>query len=332
MVRNNKGRFLIKLLIVLIIISMIFIIGSFGKINKNDDNNDKGRSDLFNKKLIYNFGIGTAYEIDMPQIIKDYNKAIIRKDCILFWDDKEHILISKNETIFEDLPPNEMLVAGSKKSYKTIYEDDTTKLYEMTYTYSYNSLGGAKSEESISYELYRKEDDRTLEITGSNKDKIIEISSFITTTNESKTLEEQFYGVTVLDERIIDTSKVTIHEIYNVDGYLDVGIKIHESLVSVRFLSNGDNNYLPALKNRKNWKLISEKDNYKIYHSVSGGGQSDALKIVKDGEEYFIDLSIPSKLYKNESKIEEDGSTSIYMYLTQETKEKLIQEIFNIIK
>ena len=345
MLKNGK---VISLISLLIIISIIFIIGIFLWINKNNDKDSSiyenetkdpiikqeksSTYDLFNKKIIYNFGVGTTYEIDIPQIINDYEQIVIRNNHLLLFSNKDDISICKNETIFEDLPPNEMLIAGGNKSYTIIYENDTTKLYEVTYSFSYNSPNGGKTEKSMSYALYRKDNACTLEITGYDKDKIFELSNFITTTNQSKTLEEQFYGITVLDERIIDTSKITINEIYNVDAFLDVGIKVDENLINVRFLSKKDKAYLPELKKIENWNLVTEKDNYKIYHGYSSGVQSDALKIIKDNKEYFIDLSIPADLYKNERKINSDGSTKIYMYLTQETIEKIIQEIINILK
>lgn len=245
---------------------------------------------------------------------------------------KDNISIGKNETIFEKLPPKEMLVAGSTKSYKIINENEDTKLYEVTYTISFNSTVEPKTKKSVSYVLYRKDNACTLEIAGSDKDKILKISSMITKTNQSKTLEEQFYGITILDKRIIDTSKITINGICNVDDFLDLGIKVDESLIGVYFLSKDDKIYLPVLKKIENWKLVTEEDGYKIYHGYSNGIDSDALKIVKDDKEYFIDLSIPVDLYKKEREINSDGSTTIYTYLPQETIEKLIQEIFNILK
>jgi len=322
MLRNNKKFFSISILMII-----ISIIGIICWSNKNNQ-----ETDLFNKKIIYNFGFGTSYEIDIPQIKNYYEQIVIRNNALILLSSKDDIIISKNETIFEDLPPNEMLAAGSMQSYKIIYEDETNKLYEVTNIFSYNSPSGAKSENSVSYELYRKENDYTLQITGSDKDKILEISSLIKTTNQSRTLEEQFYGITVLDERIIDTSKITINEIYNVDAFLDVGIKLDESLINVCFLSKKDTLYLPELKMIDNWKLINEKANYKVYHGSSSGIQSDSLKIIKDNKEYFIDLSIPEDLYRNERKINSDGSTTIYMYLTQETIEMIVNEIFNILK
>ena len=342
MLKNNREISLIPLVIILII---IFVIGIFLFSNKDNDDgssfyeneinlnhkneitdpiiNQEKKSiyDLFNKRIIYNFGAGTAYEIDIPQIINDYDQIAIRNNYLLLFSSEDVISIGKNETIFEDLPPNEGLIAGSSKSYTLIYEEETTKLYEVTYSFVYVSPDGTKSKKDMSYALYRKDNGCTLEITGSDKDNILKLSNLITNTNQSKTLEEQFYGITVLDERIIDTSKITINEIYNVDAFLDLGIKVDGSLIDVRFLSKEDKAYLPALKNKENWKLVTEEDNYKIYHGYSSGVQSDALKIIKDDKEYFIDLSIPGKFY-----IEEDT------HVSEDFIRKIIQEIINILK
>ncbi len=223
-----------------------------------------------------------------------------------------------------------MLVAGENKSYTKIYENDGVKLYEVTYSFSSNSPGG--DVKKVFYALYRKDNDCTLEITGPDKDKILKISSLITNTTQYKTLEEQFYGITVLDERIIDTSNITINKISSINDYLDLGIKVEESIIDVHFLSPKDKTYLPGLKIIENWKLVTEEDGYKIYHGYSDGIQSDALKIIKDDKEYYIDLTIPVDLYKNEREINSDGSTTSYMYLTQETIKELIQEILKILK
>lgn len=288
--RKNRRR---VLLIVILIIVILVAIGIFLVMNINQ--NKSSTYDLFNKKIIYNFGNGVAYEIDIPQIINDYDEIVIRNNHLLLHRGKGGISISKNETVFENLPPNEPLTSSESKKYTIIYEDESTKLYEVTNSYSYNSPNG-EQKESISYDLYRKEDTCTLEITGSNKDEVLKISSLIILSNEQKTLEEQFYGITVLDRRILDTSKITIEEIYNVNAFLDIGINMDEGMINVRFLSKEDKAYLPIIKKIDNWKLVDKKEDYEIYHGNSFGVGSDALKIVKNGKDYFVDLSTSRRI------------------------------------
>ena len=239
------------------------------------------------------FGKGSAYEVDVPQIIKDYDNIGIREDKIIFFKKDNHILISKNETLFDDLPPRRDLVAGSSESFTSLYEDENTKLYEVTHSFSYLTPNGGETQSGVSYALYRKDNNCTLEITGDDKDQVLKISSIILKTKKYKTLEEQFYGITVLDDRIVDTSKVTIKEIYSVDSILYLYIKVDDSLVGVRLLSKKDKTYLPVLKNINNWRLIDEENNYKIYHGYTSGVDSDALKITKNNADYYIDLSLP---------------------------------------
>ena len=307
---NKKGVLLIGILIVVIVVAIgIFLWMNINNEEKSDNTYENNLSlnyenieqvaeqeksstyDLFNKKITYNFGNGAAYEIDVSQIINDYDEIVIRNNHLLLYRGEGGISISKNETMFENLPPNEILTSGESKNYTIIYEDESTKLYEVTNRFSYNTPNGGDHNESISYELYRKEDICTLEITGSDKDEVLKISSLIILSNEQKTLEEQFYGITVLDGRIIDTSKITIDEIYNVDAFLDIGINMDDGMINVRFLSEEDQTYLPRIKRIDNWELVAKKNDYEIYHENSSGVESDALKIVKNGEEYFIDLS-----------------------------------------
>lgn len=289
--RKNRRK---VLLIVILIIVIVVAIGIFWVMNINQ--NKASTYDLFNKKITYNFGNGAAYEIDIPQIINDYDEIVIRNNHLLLHRGKGGISISKNETVFENLPPNEPLTSNESKKYTIIYEDESTKLYEVTNSYSYNSPNGGEQKESISYDLYRKEDTCTLEITGSDKNEVLKISSLIILSNEPKTLEEQFYGITVLDGRILDTSKINIEEIYNVNAFLDIGINMDEGMINVRFLSKEDKSHLPIIKKIDNWKLVTKKDDYEIYHGNSFGVESDALKIVKNGEEYFIDLSVSRRV------------------------------------
>ena len=307
---NKKGVLLIGILIVVIVVAIgIFLWMNINNEEKSDNTYENNLSlnyenieqvaeqeksstyDLFNKKITYNFGNGAAYEIDVSQIINDYDEIVIRNNHLLLYRGEGGISISKNETMFENLPPNEILTSGESKNYTIIYEDESTKLYEVTNRFSYNTPNGGDHNESISYELYRKEDICTLEITGSDKDEVLKISSLIILSNEQKTLEEQFYGITVLDGRIIDTSKITIDEIYNVDAFLDIGINMDDGMINVRFLSEEDQTYLPRIKRIDNWELVAKKNDYEIYHGNSSGVESDVLKIVKNGEEYFIDLS-----------------------------------------
>lgn len=234
------------------------------------------------------------------------------------------------QKMFDKLPPeNETLIAGANKHYLQLYENDNSKLYKLTYNYTYMSPTGAETKSNVSYILYKKAKDSTIEITSKNKEKILEIESYFVEAKEQKSLEEQLYGITVFDNRIIDTNKITINEIYNVGGFLDICIK--DTNIDVRFLSESDTSYLPELKQIEKWRLISEKSGYQIYHGVSGSVQSDALKIIKENKEYYIDLSVPKDLYKIENIINDDSSTTIYIYLTQEIIEKIIDDIFNII-
>ena len=284
---NKKGVLLIGILIVVIVVAIgIFLWMNINNEEKSDNTYENKLSlnyesenieqvaeqeksstyDLFNKKITYNFGNGAAYEIDVSQIINDYDEIVIRNNYLLLYRGEGGISISKNETMFENLPPNEILTSGESKNYTIIYEDESTKLYEVTNRFSYNTPNGGDHNESISYELYRKEDICTLEITGSDKDEVLKISSLIILSNEQKTLEEQFYGITVLDGRILDTSKITIDEIYNVDAFLDIGINMDDGMINVRFLSEEDQAYLPRIKRIDNWELVAKKNDYEIYY------------------------------------------------------------------
>jgi len=183
----------------------------------------------------------------------------------------------------------------------------------------------------VSYELYRMDNSCTLKIEGLDRDKILKVSDLIVTTDQSKTLEEQFYGITVLDNRILDTKKITINAISNEETFLGIDIKVDENPIGIRFLYKKYIS-LPTFKNINNWNLVTEEDNYKIYHGYSNGIDSDALKIVKDDKEYYIDLSLPPDLYKHEKEKNSDGGTTIHIYPTQETIEKIAQEIINILE
>ena len=158
----------------------------------NINQNKASTYDLFNKKIIYNFGNGAAYEIDIPQIINDYDEIVIRNNHLLLHRGKGGISISKNETVFENLPPNEPLTSNESKKYTIIYEDESTKLYEVTNSYSYNSPNGGEQKESISYDLYRKEDTCTLEITGSDKNEVLTIENGYIDTGLIDTMEDLF--------------------------------------------------------------------------------------------------------------------------------------------
>ena len=109
--RKNRRK---VLLIVILIIVIVVAIGIFWVMNINQ--NKSSTYDLFNKKITYNFGNGTVYEIDIPQIINDYDEIVIRNNHLLLHRGKGGISISKNETVFENLPPNEPLTSNESKN------------------------------------------------------------------------------------------------------------------------------------------------------------------------------------------------------------------------
>ncbi|MBR5228190.1 MAG: hypothetical protein IKV94_06115 [Clostridia bacterium] len=287
MKRNKRGISLITVAILFIIIAII--VGTVIALCKKD-NNDMHLKEFFNKKIVCDFGGKTLYEIDFSQITNIFKEIAIRKNSVVLSNnDEDYISIIKDETLFENLPPIGEAGPGENIDYKIVHESENLKLYEITLTVHYPS----KSKTNIYYELYLKASDGTLKISGDNKDKVMAVSKYITVTEQLKTLEEQFYGVTVLDERILDSQKITINEIYNLNNFFDVEIKVYEENVGVCFLSEQDTNALPGIKKIGNWKLVTEDDGYKVYHGTTWGSQSDALKIIKDDKEYFIDLTIP---------------------------------------
>lgn len=313
--KKNSKKFSFICILIILLISTIFIIGHLKLTSKNTN-------DLFSKKIIHNFGMGLAYEIDLPQIKNDYSDISIDKTALFLYRKKGNSSIRKIETLFENLPPETNpfgSIAGTRESYTLISETDNTKLYEKTHTFSYNSPDGVISENDLSYVLYRKEDTCTLEITGNDKNKILKLSSFITPTNQQKSLEEEFQDITVLDGRILDTSRIKIDRIFSEYNHLDIEIKIDDNLIDALFLPKNYKDICPELDLIESWDLITTKDNYKIYHGYFSDEQYDALKISKDGTEYFVYLTIPYDLYKN-------GKAN------SEVIEKLTQEILNNLK
>lgn len=51
---------------------------------------------VFNKKLVYNFGFGSAFEIDIPKMKNSFENIVIRNNQILIYTNDDYISISKN--------------------------------------------------------------------------------------------------------------------------------------------------------------------------------------------------------------------------------------------